>query len=283
MNQWNPFPYQSDDYRYEGKQLKQHWDRLHAGDRIHFPSAQWVESLLRDVPDETLESCGDDAEALSAHLQSAWRAFHAGDFGTAVRCADEAGVLGADCACKSIGIYASYLESGESRKQALYREAISRGEQAIELLPALSGSHYFHAFNLGRLGQSISIGEALRKGMAGKIRKSLDTCLQMEPDHAEAHTAMGMYHAEIIAKVGKMVGGLTYGANTDEAISHFETAIGLVPFSPIAHIEYGNGLYLLYGDKRLDDVTDLYVKASELEAVDAMERLDAEAAAAELE
>ena len=60
-------------------------------------------------------------------------------------------------------------------------------------------------------------------------------------------------------------------------------ALRLTPEAPIAHIEYGNGLYLLYGDRRLDEVSKLYVKASETEPLDAMEKLDVESALAELE
>ena len=48
-------------------------------------------------------------------------------------------------------------------------------------------------------------------------------------------------------------------------------------------MEYGNGLYMLYGDKQLDRVTELYVTASELEPADAMEQLDVNSALAELE
>jgi tetratricopeptide (TPR) repeat protein len=125
--------------------------------------------------------------------------------------------------------------------------------------------------------------KALRQGIGGKVHASLQTTLALQPDHAEAHTAFGMYHAEIIAKVGSLIGGMTYGASADEALRHFEKALELTPESPIAHIEYGNGLYLLYGDDRLDDVTDLYVRASELNPADAMEKLDVEAALAEFE
>ena len=57
----------------------------------------------------------------------------------------------------------------------------------------------------------------------------------------------------------------------------------LTPDSPIAHIEYANGLYLLYGDDQYEEVSELYVKASEMEAKDAMEKLDIEFALAELE
>jgi hypothetical protein len=76
---------------------------------------------------------------------------------------------------------------------------------------------------------------------------------------------------------------VTYGASEKEALYHFETALKLCPKSPIAHIEYANGLYLLFGDKRLDEVTDLYIKASEMQPKDAMEQLDIAAAQAELE
>ena len=107
--------------------------------------------------------------------------------------------------------------------------------------------------------------------------------LELEPGHAEAHTASGMYHAEIIDKVGKMLGKMTYGASAAKALKHFDAALELTPDSPIAHIEYGNGLYLLYEDDRIDDVTDLFVTASELKPNDAMEKLDIEAALAELE
>jgi len=66
-------------------------------------------------------------------------------------------------------------------------------------------------------------------------------------------------------------------------LKHFERALELTPEAPIAHIEYGNGLYLLFGDDRLDEVTDLYVKATEIQPVDAMAKLDIEAALAEME
>jgi tetratricopeptide (TPR) repeat protein len=94
---------------------------------------------------------------------------------------------------------------------------------------------------------------------------------------------LGLYHAEIIDKIGKLIGGMTYGASEKKAIAHFEKAIKLAPLSPIAHIEYGNGLYMLYGDKRLDEVSDLYERATGFTPRDAVEKLDIEAALAEFE
>jgi hypothetical protein len=93
---------------------------------------------------------------------------------------------------------------------------------------------------------------------------------------------MGTYHAEVIDKVGALVGGLTYGASRDAGEAHFRQALKLTPESPIAHLEFANGLVLMHGKKALADAAALYAKAAALKAHDAMEKLDLEAAKAEL-
>jgi len=257
MKNWNGFSYDSDEFRFDSKTLKKRWPDLHRGDREPLP---------------------DDASLLAA-----WAAFHAGDFELAVDLAEEIGIAAHAVANKATGIYANYLQDDEKRQLKLFQGAITRAEEAIQALPDDPNAHYFHAFNLGRYSQSISVVKAVKQGFAGKIRASLERTLELEPDHAEAHTAMGLYHAEIIDKMGKLIGSMTYGASESEAIEHLEAALSLTPDAPIAHIEYANGLYLLYGDKRLDEVTELYVKASEMTPRDAMEHLDVEYALSELE
>lgn len=257
MSTWNPFPYDASDYDYAGNALRDHWAQLHAGDCEPFPA------------DET--------------LQEAWRAFHAGDFERAVELADEAGPGGHAVANKASGIYATYLADNTAAQADCFLAAVKRAEAAIEAFPDDANAHYFHAFNLGRYSQSISVVKALKQGIGGKIQKSLHRALELQPEHAEAHTALGLYHAEIIDKVGKLIGSMTYGASADKAMEHFARSLELTPRSPIARVEYANGLYLLFGDDRYEEVSDLYVAASESDPLDAMERLDVEAALAELE
>ncbi len=257
MTAWNAFPYDTGDYEYSADELIEAWPELHRGDREPLP---------------------DDPDMLEA-----WAAFHAGDFARAVRLADTVGAAAHAVANKATGIYANYLEDNEKVQQKLFMAAIERAEAAIEAFPDDPNAHYFHAFNLGRFSQSISVVKAVKQGYAGKIRTSLECALELEPDHAEAHTAMGMYHAEIIDKIGKLIGSMTYGASESEALGHLEAAVDLTPDSPIAHIEYANGLYLIYGDRKLDEVSELYNKASEMTPRDAMERLDVEYAKSELE
>ncbi len=93
---------------------------------------------------------------------------------------------------------------------------------------------------------------------------------------------MGTYHAEVIDKMGALVGGLTYGARKESGEEHFRKALKLTPDSPIAHTEFANALVMMHGKKALDEASALYAKAAALEPRDAMEKLDLEAAKAEL-
>jgi tetratricopeptide (TPR) repeat protein len=268
---WSDFPQENSGFDYSTGQLKDVWSRLHAGDREPFPDAGRLEGVD-----------GDPAETAST-LIDAWRAFHRGDFAKAVELADGLGLIGHAVANKACGIYADYLEEDDGVKQAIYKEGIERAEQAIEAFPDDANAHYFHAFLLGRYSQCLSVAKALAQGLGGKIRKSLERALELAPDHAEAHTAMGLYHAEIIDKVGKMVGSMTYGASATKAMECFERALELTPEAPIAQMEYGNALYMLYGDKRLSESNEAYRRAAELEPRDAMEFLDSEYARASME
>ena len=112
-------------------------------------------------------------------------------------------------------------------------------------------------------------------GIAGKVRAALETTLELAPKHAEAHTALALYHAEIINKIGAMIGGLTYGAKAAEAEKHIREAVKLTPASPIAHIEHGNVLLLLDEARNEDAAAEAYERAAQCKPLDAMEALDA--------
>ena len=252
MSKWKKFPHDQKTISYAGDMLKKNWDALHKGDGEPYPKA--------------------------ASLQEAWRQFHAGNFAESA-----AAGAGDVVAIKATSIYANHLENKDTSKVALYQAAMKMAVALMKSAPANPNVHYQYAYAAGRYGQSISVIKALKEGYGGKIKNALATTLKLDPKHAEAHTAMGAYHAEIVDKVGAMVGKLTYGASRDLAVEHYEKAIKLNPASPIAHIEYANGLLMLFGDKEEDKAVKLYEKAAKMKGRDAMEVLDIEMAKAELE
>jgi hypothetical protein len=277
---WNAFPHADRAYDYAGAALEKNWERLHAGDREPFPGLAWVKAQLAAHP--KLKT-GADAEAVAHGLQDAWRAYHRGDFGVAVSNADACGPLAANAAAKAINIYATYLVEDPGEKTRLFQDAARRAEALQKSAPDNANAFYFHAQALGRYSQGVSIAKALAEGLGGKVKHSLDTALKLEPRHADAHIALGTYHAEIVDKIGGMIAGLTYGASKDAAVKHFEAALKLNPGSAIARIEYANALAMLFGAAKLKQATALYQEAAAAKPMDAMERLDVESAKAELE
>jgi hypothetical protein len=148
--------------------------------------------------------------------------------------------------------------------------------------PDNANAFYWQAYALGRYSQGISVAKALAQGVGGKVKSALEKTIALQPRHADAHVALGAFHAEVIDKVGSLIANMTYGARKETSLHLFEKALGLTPLSVIAKIEYANALVILEGDKRLTDATRYYEQAAGTRALDAAERLDVEMALAEL-
>ncbi len=282
---WAAFPYPSRRFQYAQSALKKHWDRLHLGDKEPYPSAQCLAKVCKEnrLAADSIPDFDGDFGPVSDQVLEAWCCYHEGEFRNAVEQGLSLGPIGYAVANKAAAIHATYLEKAPAPKQRRFQEVVARAEQAMALLPRHPNSHYLYAYALGRYSQEISVVQALAQGFGGKIKAALERTLELEPGHADAHTALGTYHAEILDKVGAMLGALTYGASKDEAVRHYQTGLKLNPHSAIARIEFADGLMMMYGKSRLDEATRLYIEASKLEACDAMEQLDIERCRSRLE
>ena len=256
MAKWTAFPYDAAPYTFDNAALKKRWARLHRGD---------AEPLPKD----------DDVLA-------AWALFHAGQFQKAFDAGLKAGGAGLTVANKAQSIYANYLEKSEKTKLAMFLEVAERGRARSAENPKDANAHYWTAYALGRYSQGISVAKALTQGLGGQVKGALETTIGLAPAHADAHIALGAFHAEVIDKVGKLL-GKTQGADTATGLRMFKQALALNPDSAIARVEYANGLVMLEGERRMKEAEALYAEAAAVEPADAMERLDVEMARAELE
>ena len=267
-------------FDFSGDALKKAWKGLHAGDGEPWPDKPRAAALLKAAGKAAPAL---DANALAEALQEAWRAFHEGRFETAWNSGRALGAVGASVAVKAIGIHAAHLVDDTAERLARFEAAGALAETAVAALPGEANSHYRRAFALGRYSQDISILKALKDGLAGKVRDSLERSLTLAPMHAEAHLAMAVYHAEIVAKVGGLVAGLTYGAKAAEAEKHLAAALKLTPEAPVVQLERGHVLLLLHGAKGEDAAAAAFENAAKRKARDAMEWLDARHAAGMIE
>ena len=259
--------------------LKDRWLRLHQSDAEPFPDVKRVSLLADKYPRfaASMEKSGSPVQ-VARELQNAWRDFHAGNFLKAIALGDKLGALGASIANKAAAVHSLNAQHNDAKTLTILTNAMARGELAVQVLPDYANAHYNLALVIGRYSQRISILRALAEGLAGRVREHLERTLKLEPKHAEAHIALGLYHAEIIGKLGALAAKLTYNASAAESIAHFQHAIKLAPDSPIALMEYANGMLLLDARSNQDQARKLYAKAAALPPADAMEELDVERA-----
>jgi tetratricopeptide (TPR) repeat protein len=255
MAKWTAFPHPGE-HAFDAAGVKKQWARLHAGD---------AEPLPKD-----------------AAVLDAWALFHSGEFQKAVDAGLKAGDGGITVANKAACIYANYLEKKEKAKLDLFMEVAQRAEAQAAGDPRNANAWYWQAYALGRYSQGISVAKALAQGLGSKVKAALEKTIELQPRHADAHVALGSFHAEVIDKVGSLIGGMTYGAKKDIGLRMFQEALKIHPHSAIAMIEYANGLVMLEGDKKMKEATRLYEQAAAVKPLDAMERLDVELAKAEL-
>ena len=255
MAKWTAFP-QIGEYDFDAANTRGTWARLHTGDAEPLPAA--------------------------VDVLEAWALFHSGEFHKCVLAGLKAGGAGITVANKATCVYANYLEKKEKSRLDLFMDVVQRAEAQIAADANNPNAHYWLAYALGRYSQGISVAKALAQGLGTKVKTALETTIALQPRHADAHIALGAFHAEVIDKVGSLIGSMTYGAKRDVGLKLFQEALKLNPGCAIALIEYANGLVMLDGDKKLKDATRLYEQAAALKPADAKERLDVEMARAEL-
>jgi tetratricopeptide (TPR) repeat protein len=255
MANWTAFPY-AGEYFFDADSVRKHWARLHAGDAEPLPQ--------------------DDS------VLQAWALFHSGEFQNALNMGLSIGGDGLTVANKAACIYATYLEKTEKKRLDLYMEVVRRAQAQAQENPNNVNAHYWQAYALGRYSQSISVAKALAQGLATQVKDALENVIKLQPNHADAHIALGAFHADVIDKVGSLIGGMTYGAKKDTGLALLQAALKLNFESAIGMIEYAHAMVMLDGETMMTQAAALYQRAAQAEPMDAMERLDVEKAKNEL-
>jgi tetratricopeptide (TPR) repeat protein len=255
MAKWTAHPH-AGDYTFDAASLKKSWASLHKGDCEPFPK---------------------DAAVLQAWIQ-----FHNGEYQKAAEAGLKAGGDGITVANKATGMYATYLETKEKTKLEMFLEIAERAEAQQKTDPKNANAYYWQAYALGRYSQGISVAKALAQGLGSKVKQALEQAIRLSPKHADAHATLASFHAEVIDKVGSLIGGMTYGAKKDVGLNLYREALKLNPDSAVTLVEYANGMIMLEGEKKMKEATKLYEQAAACKPLDASERLDVEMAIAEL-
>jgi hypothetical protein len=214
--------------------------------------------------------------AFAAGLLDAQALYAKGEFQKASDAAVAAG--GADglaFAAKANSIYANTRPAGE--QEGLYAKSEGYARQAIKLDAKNDDGYFELARALGRLSQLRGVLAALTQGLGTQVKDNLDKALSLNPKNASAWVALGLWHAEIVAKGV----GFLYGADGGKVAPAMEKAIALEPDQIIHRVEYAKALMLL-DPKNKPKAIELLEKAITLKVNDVAEGLDLERAKKDL-
>jgi hypothetical protein len=253
---WTPTP-EAVIGRLEPADVERAWLRLHAGDTLQ-------------LPEDTT-------------LLEGWTHYHNGHFEQARDIGLGAGTAGWSLAHKATCVYAVYVEPHEAMRMILLSEVAERSLEHQALDRRQPAAWYWQGYALGRFSQGVSVAKALAQGLGSRVKAALEQTLMLQPDHAEGHLALAAFHAEVIDKVGELIGGMTYGARRTVGLDHYERAVALVPDSPVFLYEQASGLLKLDGDGAQERSMRLLDAARQREPADAMERLYVGLACADLD
>lgn len=248
------------------------WSPIDPAGRFSFDAAQ-VTALWARLHQSELEPLPTDERVLKA-----WVHFHQGDFQSALKSGRAIGLPGATVANKAACAYAQYLEPDAAVRQSLLWQTAQDAARQVDADPHNPNAHFLHALALARYSQGIRVARALAMGIGRSVPTSLAIAIRLQPAHASAHIALGVFHADVIDKVGALIGRMTYGVNRETSMRMLEDGIRLAPASPIGLLEYAKALVTLEGDSSLDEARHWCGKAAAIVPMDAKEWLEVQSA-----
>lgn len=282
---WKPFPYDQSAYDYPGDQLRQAWPRLTRGFGADypFPDADWVVSMSARYPQALAATVGgksgfganaEDAQAYAARLQDTWRLMFRGDFAKAREQGLALGVAGQVPALFAQVVYAMFLIPDREEKHRLLEEVIAYTDQAGDLVQADTVAQFGRVYTKARLGEELSVPVVLKRGYTSQIPTELEALLAKQPQQPFALALYGGYEAGVIRKVGKLVGGMTYGVSASNMEKYFSRSFQAEDDLPIGHYEYANALTYVYGDDEQAKALEHLKRAVAIKPINAMEALE---------
>lgn len=295
---WLPYPAELPAFDYSGQRLQHAWPRLMAGPQLPYPDLHWLQQRLRQYPQIeqrtltlaaephahpalTAYAAGNPEPLLSA-LQNVWRLHYQGDFRAAWELGMQLGPSGAVPALYSRLMYATLLVTDPAEKLRLLQEAANQSETLLPLAAddafARFGLLYAHA----RILELLDTGEATASGLLSPTQEALQQLRRQYPHNPLYAATLGGIHAGVVARVGSLIGRLTYGSTAKRAIDAFEQALAQQPALPVIYYEYAKALGQMAADDYHERRLSLLRQCAALTVYSAEEALNRQACVRQL-
>lgn len=203
-------------------------------------------------------------DAKATTLEEAETAYAEGRYLEAARMAEKAGgASGFVLAANSLNTHALYYAE-KDEQGGLFRHAMDLAERAIEIDPESLRGHFELVRAMGKYAQGIGRVKAINEKYAEQIREHLEFALSLDDNFADAHLALGSWHAGLIEVMGSFLAGILFGANRKDAVFHIERALELDREGIDIHYGSANGFLALGKRKYRKKAEGLLSRVAEL-------------------
>ena len=252
--EWERAPFDPLPFTFTFDEIREKWPHLMRGLEIAYPSPEYLADRYQRFP-EIMHDLGyfdADWEMHSLHVLEVWQAFFRGDF----RKARDLGIRYGGFA-QVPGVFAQlmqalYLTRSEQVKQMLLQDAIDRIQVYAQAAPFLPGEPEYHAdyvtfrlgfaYAVGRLAEDVPVPVMLANGYAPMVINAAAEALAVQPDHALILALNAAFDANVIRRVGKAAGRLTFATQPINAGEMFSRAVESAGDMAIIRYEYANSL-----------------------------------------
>lgn len=292
---WSRTPLDGKAFDYTPEQVREHWPELMRGFDLPYPSPEFLRHLANKYPDLVAKYMPDfdgDYDRFSRDLIDVVRLFFRGDFQQAMEKGNRLGPLGMIPGKVSQAIYAIYLEPSLSEKHMLLQDVADTVIVHADLLDRIKKDREFrseyvlmrlaYSYALGRIAEDVPIPVAVGRNYPFKLIHATNAALAIEPDNPLALALRAAVDANIVRKIGKATGRITFGAKQSEVDGYFERALKVAPDLALIHYEYANAMLYLNKKRAIPQAVAELQAAMKARPHMAMEALDSMYAAKRL-
>jgi hypothetical protein len=284
--EWERAPFDPLPFTYSFDEIRDKWPHLMRGLKIPYPSPEYLRERYTRFP-EVMQQLGHqdaDWEMHSLNVLEVWQAFFRGDF----RKARDLGIRYGGYA-QVPGVFAQlmqalYITRKEQTKQMLLQDAIDRIQAYAQAAPFLPGESDFHqdyvifrlgfAYAVGRLAEDVPVPVMLANGYAPMVINAAAEAMAVDPDHALSLALNAAFDANVIRRVGKTAGRMTFNAQPINAGEIFGRAVELAGDMAIVRYEYANSLLYMEQTRETEEAIRQLEIGAATEPSFSMEALD---------
>lgn len=292
--QWNAAPFNPRFFSYTPEQIEQNWPKFMRALRVPYPSKAYLQDRYQrfDIFRESYPNFNGDFDQLHRDVVEVWRLFFRGDFQASLKKGETLGVAGRIPGKLSQIIYSIYLEPELDKKHMLLQDAANAVAEYGDALNQMKKEKKYwddyvmirvgYAYAIGRIAEDVPIPVAIARNYVFKVMGAANDVNDMAPNHPIGLGFKAGIDANVVRKVGKATGRITFGAKQSDVEEYFKQAFAIAPDVSILRYEYANALMYVNKKRQIDKAIEELRRAAQIRPTYAMEALDAMYAAKRL-